>query len=228
MKPRRRAALTTGILVVFLCSLALPATTAGSPMLLEWSATIGFVSTNPIPQLPSTVEVGDIISGSFVYDTDTAPSSISDVTAWYHLASAWTLTIDGRTYSGNGFQAFVDNDSPFDELFIQTTPSTNDPDFQFSYTWDFRDLHGMKWDSLSLPGAFTAQGFDASFIVVTRHDTEFIDIFGQPTVGDTGVLSANHPSRLRSLTVRPVPEPSTLLLLAAALPAASALRRRTH
>lgn len=228
MEPRRRAALTTGSLVVFLCSLALPATTAGSPMLLEWSATIGFVTSNPIPQLPSTVEVGDIISGSFVYDTDAAPFSISDVTAWYHLAGAWTLTIDGRTYSGSGFEALVDNDSPFDELFIQTTPSTNDPDFKFSYTWDFRDIQGTKWDSLAMPGPFTPQGFDASFIVVTRHDTEFIDIFGQRTVGNTGVLSANHPSRLRSLTVRPVPEPSTLLLLAAAVPAASAFRRRTR
>lgn len=219
---------------IFLASLVASATVlfmaqsaAAGPILVQWTATVTNVSTNAIPQAPAGVAVADIMSGSFVYDSEALPTSSNENWAWYQLSGGWTLNVDGHFYTGTGFDIFMSNDeSPMGDRFLfMSSVATNDPEFKYSYLLDLRDFEATKWSSLALPLSFDLTGFDYELVNVSRHDTTFINISGDEQTGTLGNVISARP--LDSFTTSAVPDPgSTLLLLGMGLVGLRAWQKR--
>jgi hypothetical protein len=227
MKIRIIKVLAPLLLVLF------PCLAWSTPVTLEWNSRIDYLTDWGIPQVPEDVVVGTNASGSFVFDTDASPSSlIGDYSSKYEFpTSSWKFNIGSHLYIGMGVSIVVTNDHPAfgDEILVSLmAPPTNDPTYEFVYLFDLRDFDATTWDSQALPGSYGPTqfaGVDFLQFTLSRLNTTFINVLGEETTGNISV-GGSHDVANGSMSISPVPEPATMLLLGSGLIGLAAFRRR--
>jgi hypothetical protein len=226
-------------IIAVLLLIVFPCLAWGMLVQVDWNTRIDGLSDWGLPQVPGDVVVGTAVSGSFVYDTDTSPTSSGGSgysTSFYEFpTSSWTLYLGSHYYTGAGFSIWIDDNHPTfgDEITFQMTgTSTNDPTYEFSYLLNLRDFDATTWDSDALPDSYGPTqfaGVDLLSWSLGRYNTTYIDIFGDVQTGNVNVGGThNNPSTLAisSVSITPVPEPSTMLLLGSGLLGLGAFRKK--
>ncbi len=217
-----RARFYLGALAVLLC---VAQTAQAVPVKYEFTAQVGVITLNDpnniVPDFTAGLSTGDIISGSFSYDTDTPSLGVSGQTEDYagtaqfpmrltvNFPAAFPLMFEGINGSPFELQVNITNDSrptiPTD-IFQIRDPETNQESPGLLPFVDL-NLNGMGvFSDTSLPFTLDLADWDTATLLVG--------------MVERSATSANLGSRAVSatvLTLTQVPEPGTLALLAIGL-----------
>ena len=174
---------------------------------VDFDAEVTFVHNSPV--LGISPSLGDLVSGTFVYNTDAVDADPGDPSRGIYFSGSSLLTINGHTLASSGpsIQVVFDNGPPFNDLFgLQngvsqgTSPIlvdgvlTNNARFGFGFT---QPSGGLTSDSL--PTLADLSTLDVGQFQIVQEDKN-------------GVILFNNLTSFSATDISTVPEPSSLAL----------------
>lgn len=226
--------------VMFMLLASLPVAAAqASPLEIDFKGTLlaGFVAISP----SGAVNWDDrAFSGSFVFDSATAANDVTNPDGTYHFSNdnyavpngLWMSTTlnlpDGVVKSGDGstqfnslIQLYRNYSNPVGSnlLTLNVTDQGGADPLYFHFDWEVVDHLGAASTLFSDPHAGVS--YTQPFNLTSEFQAGFLNIQGQGYQYDGGFV-------LSSVSVRPVPEPATLLMFGTCLGLVAVRQRFTR